>query len=105
MAQIVQNVATFRADRPWGAHLLTKVDRATVKLHWADQPYKWHVNDGSEAFVVLHGAVDMYFKEGGQTRCVRLGPAEIFIAEPGDEHVAHPIGEARILVIESEGSA
>jgi len=28
----------------------------------------------------------------------------MFIAEVGDEHVAHPVGEARILVIERKGS-
>jgi hypothetical protein len=28
----------------------------------------------------------------------------MFVAGTGDEHVAHPIGEARVLVIEREGS-
>ena len=28
---------------------------------WTDAPYKWHVNDGSEVFVVLDGEVDMPF--------------------------------------------
>ena len=34
----------------------------------------------------------------------RLGPADMFIAEAGDAHVAHPIGPARVLVIEKTGS-
>lgn len=29
---------------------------------------------------------------------------DVFIADDGDEHVAHPIGDARILVVEKHGS-
>ena len=82
----------------------TEIDGATVRLHWTDQPYKWHKNDGSEAFVVLDGAVDMHYRVGDAEHCVRLTASDIFIAEDGDEHVAHPIGEARILVVEQKGS-
>jgi len=28
---------------------------ATTRLHWTDQAYKWHVNDGEEVFVVPDG--------------------------------------------------
>jgi len=51
------------------------MDGTAVRLHWTDQPNKWHVNDGEEVF-----------------------------AGVGCEHVAHARGEARILVIEREGS-
>src|SRR3954447_8640898 len=105
MAYVVDDVATFRDDAAWGARDLTEVDGATVRLHWTDQPYRWHVNDGPEAFVVLSGEVDMLYRQGGEERRVRLKPSDIFVAEVGDEHVAHPIGEARILVIERKGSA
>jgi mannose-6-phosphate isomerase-like protein (cupin superfamily) len=102
--EIVQDVATFRADRAWGARDLAEIDGATVRLHWTNLPYKWHQNDGTEAFVVLNGQVDMHYRAHGSELCVRLGPSDIFIANEGDEHVAHPIGEARILVIERKGS-
>jgi hypothetical protein len=36
---------------------------------------------------------------------VRLCAGDLFHAGVGCEHVAHPRGEARILVIENEGSA
>ena len=42
----------------WDADHIATIDGATVKLHWTDQPYAWHVNDGEELFVVLDGAVD-----------------------------------------------
>ena len=51
MAQIVDDVSEFRADRPWGARDLAEVNGATVRLHWSDQPYIWHVNDGPEVFI------------------------------------------------------
>jgi mannose-6-phosphate isomerase-like protein (cupin superfamily) len=104
MPRIVKDVASFRASQAWGARDLIEIDGATVRLHWTDQPYRWHVNDGAEAFVVLAGEVDMHFKQDGREACVRLGPSDIFLAEAGDEHLACPVGEARILVVERKGS-
>ena len=68
------------------------------------QPYKWHVNDGEEVFAVMDGEVDMHYRENGEEHIVRLTSGDIFYAGIGTEHVAHPCGEARILVIEKEGS-
>ena len=104
MPDIVKDARTFRADRAWGARDLAEIDGATARLHWTDRPYKWHRNDGVEVFVVLEGAVDMHYREGNTEKTVRLESADIFIAHEGDEHVAHPDGEARILVIERKGS-
>ena len=104
MPTIVTDARRFTADRAWGARDLAEIDGATVRLHWTDQPYKWHVNDGREVFMVVDGAVDMHYREAGVEKVVRLGPADMFIAEVGDEHVARPVGEARILVIERKGS-
>ena len=73
-------------------------------MHWTDEPYKWHRNDRVEVFVVLDGTVDMYFREAGNEKAARLESKDMFVAFEGDEHVAHPVGEARILVIERKGS-
>jgi mannose-6-phosphate isomerase-like protein (cupin superfamily) len=104
MATVVTDARRFTADRAWGARDLAEIDGASVRLHWTDQPYKWHVNDGREVFLVLDGQVDMHYREGGAEKVVRLGPTDMFIAEVGDEHVACPVGEARILVVERKGS-
>ncbi len=53
------DAASFTADRAWGALDVLALQDATVRLHWTDAPYVWHVNDGPEVFVVLDGAVDM----------------------------------------------
>jgi mannose-6-phosphate isomerase-like protein (cupin superfamily) len=104
MPIIVEDGRSFRADRPWGARDLAEIDGATVRLHWTDQAYEWHVNDGTEAFVVIDGLVDMHYRVEGEEKVACLEPGSIFIAEPGDEHVARPRGEARILVVERKGS-
>ncbi|ODB35374.1 cupin [Pseudoalteromonas sp. BMB] len=95
---------TFTAQRAWGAKDISNMNGITTRLHWTDQPYKWHVNDGEEVFVVLDGEVDMFYKENGVEQSALLQTGDIFYASIGTEHVAHPRGEARILVIESEGS-
>ena len=96
--------AGFTADRAWGAQDLLALDAATVRLHWTDAPYRWHVNDGPEVFVVLDGAVDMHYRVAGAEAVERLTPGRVCIADVGDEHVAHPDGPARILVVERAGS-
>ena len=83
---------------------IANMNGTTVRLHWTDQSYKWHVNDGEEVFAVMDGEVDMHYRENGEERIVRLTSGDIFYAGIGTEHVAHPCGEARILVIEKEGS-
>ena len=76
----------------------------TTRLHWTDQPYKWHVNDGQEVFAVMDGCVEMRYKEEGEVKSKILRTGDIFYASEGTEHIAHPQGVARVLVIEKEGS-
>jgi mannose-6-phosphate isomerase-like protein (cupin superfamily) len=104
MPDIIQDAKQFRADKAWGARDLAEIDGATVRLHWTDAPYKWHVNDGTEVFAVIDGDVLMRYREAGQEKSVSLKPGDIFVAGVGDEHIAEPVGEARILVIERKGS-
>ena len=95
----------FTGKQAWAALDIANINGTTARLHWTDQPYRWHVNDGEEVFAVLDGTVDMHYREGGAEKVVTLRPGDIFFAEAGCEHVAHPRGEARILVVEREGSA
>ena len=94
----------FTGSRAWEAIDIERIDDVTIRLHWTDQPYKWHVNDGPEVFVVLDGVVEMHTRQNGVEQVHRLGIGDIFHARDGDEHVAHPIGGARVLVIERAGS-
>lgn len=94
----------FKPQKAWEAKEIANMNGITTRLHWTDQPYKWHINDGEEVFVVLNGIVEMLFKENGTEQSAILEAGDIFYASIGTEHVAHPRGEARVLVVESEGS-
>ncbi|MEH6527350.1 MAG: hypothetical protein V7723_14865 [Sneathiella sp.] len=94
----------FIGDKAWDAMDIEKIKNASVRLHWTDEPYIWHINDGPEVFVVLQGTVNMHVREASKEKIFSLQAGEIFHAEAGDEHKAFPIGTARILVIETDGS-
>jgi mannose-6-phosphate isomerase-like protein (cupin superfamily) len=94
----------FTATHAWGALDIANMGGITPRLHWTDQPYKWHVNDGEEVFAVLDGRVEMRYREGGVEQSAILETGDVFYASVGTEHVAHPIGAARILVVEAQGS-
>lgn len=90
--------------RAWDAMEIETFVDATVRLHWTDRPYVWHVNDGPEVFAVLDGVVDMHLRHFSGEQVFRLEVGDIFHAREGDEHRAVPQGVARILVIERKGS-
>jgi mannose-6-phosphate isomerase-like protein (cupin superfamily) len=95
---------SFTGSRAWESLPVANMNGITTRLHWTDEPYKWHVNDGEEVFVVLYGAVDMHYREGGAEKVTRMNVGDIFFASVGTEHFADPVGEARVLVVEREGS-
>ncbi len=104
MATIIR-ARDFTAPRAWGALDIATMDgRITTRLHWTDQPYRWHVNDGQEVFAVLDGCVDMHWRVDGRDQVARLEAGDVFYAGAGCEHVAHPRGAARALVVETAGS-
>lgn len=96
----VFEASAFTTDRPWAAIDIARIDDASVRLHWTDQPCIGHENDGPEVFVVLDGKVHMQFLENGEIATRRLKAGHIFCAAAGDARRATPIGHARILVVE-----
>ena len=98
------DATSFTADRAWGSTLLLDLGGYAARMHWTDQPYRWHENTGDELFVVLDGVVEMHYADGGGTRVHVLSPGQMALVQAGDRHVARPRGEARILVIERKDS-
>jgi mannose-6-phosphate isomerase-like protein (cupin superfamily) len=94
----------FKADLPWDAFRIACMAGISLRLHWTDRPYQWHVNDGEEVLAVLDGIVDMHYRDNNTDDVVTLAAGDIFFASIGTDHAAHPRGEARILVIEKSGS-
>ena len=86
----------------WSGPTYTGFGEAAVKLRWIKAPYRWHRNEGAELFLVLDGAVDMHVRSTGacETHVERLGPGQMLLIEDGDEHIAYPLSEARVLVVE-----
>ena len=66
---------TFTAERAWGALDIANMNGITTRLHWTDQSYKWHVNDGEEVFVVLDGQVLMHYREQGEDCLLYTSPS------------------------------
>ena len=100
----IVRASEYTGARAWEALSIAAIDNATVRLHWTDQPYRWHVNDGDEVFAVLDGEVAMHYRENGRELVAHLRAGDIFYAAEGDAHCAHPVGQARILVVERAGS-
>ena len=82
------------------------IGTAVAKLRWINSPFRWHRNTGRELFLVIDGQVDMHVRAGpdGPVEIVALTPGKLVLIEDGEEHIAHPRGEARILVVEQEES-
>jgi mannose-6-phosphate isomerase-like protein (cupin superfamily) len=53
---------------------------------------------------VLDGEVDMHYRVDGVEKVQHMRAGDICRAGVGDEHVAHPRGQARVLVVEKSGS-
>ena len=89
----------------WSGPTFPPINNAEAKLRWINRPFRWHRNDGPELFVVLDGVVDMHVRtaQTGET-ITRLSPGEMLLIEEGEEHIAYPQGEARVLVVEQAES-
>lgn len=94
--------ASFVGEASWRGPEVARLADAVVKLRWIDTPFVWHANTGDEVFVVLDGVVDMHTRAGrdAEVSVVTLSAGDLLFIGDREEHVAHPRGEARILVIE-----
>ena len=78
MSHKIIRSADFTATRAWGGLDITEMNGISVRLHWTDEPYKWHINDGEEVFAVMDGVVEMHYKERGEAKSVLLETGDIF---------------------------
>jgi len=89
----------------WSGPTMPPIGTAVAKLRWINSPFHWHRNHGSELFGVLDGEVEMRVRSGlGAAETVLLVRGQMLLIEEGEEHVAYPCGEARILVVEHADS-
>ncbi len=101
----IHDTNSFVSKKDWGKLYIANLNGMSVRVHTSSTPYHWHVNSGQEVFVVLDGEVEMRFERDGDAyKSVTLTSGMIAHMEDGCEHVAHPKGMARMLVIEKLGS-
>ncbi len=100
------DASSLNGPEDWSGPTLTGIGSAAVKLRWINAPFRWHRNDGPELFLVFDGEVDMHVRSEpeAEVEVVRLRPGQMAWIEDGEEHIACPLGEARILVVEREDS-
>ena len=98
-------MASLNGPGDWSGPTMPPIGNAVAKLRWINTPFRWHRNTGAELFLVLDGRVDMHVRAGPacEPQVVPLGAGQMVLIEDGEEHVAYPQGEARILVVEQEG--
>ena len=100
------DTADLAGPDDWTGPTMTGIGNAAAKFRWINTPFRWHRNTGAELFLVLDGEVDMHVRRDSEAApaIVRLGAGQALLIEDGEEHVAYPIGEARILVVEQADS-
>ncbi len=69
----------FTGERAWQALDIADFEGTSVRLHWTDQPYKWHINDGQEVFAVMQGRVEMFYRVAGEEKSVMQRSAISFM--------------------------
>lgn len=100
------DIRALTGPTDWSGPTYSGFGDASVKLRWIKDAYRWHRNDGPEIFLVLDGTVDMHVRSGdGQSVVQRLSAGKMIFIEGGEEHIAYPCGEARILVVERANPA
>ncbi len=101
MVDIVTGVADFRADEAWDGKRIATFGDTRSQLLWTDKPFHWHVNSTDELFVVLNGRVDMQYRDENGEQRIWLETGDMAVIRKGEEHVATPDGEVRLLIVAS----
>lgn len=95
----------FISDKEWGKLYIANFNDISVRIHSCTTPFQWHKNSTQEVFVVLDGEVELRYQRNKDTyKSVTLKAGMLAHMEAGCEHVAHPKGLARVLIIEQLGS-
>jgi mannose-6-phosphate isomerase-like protein (cupin superfamily) len=102
----IYDAMALRGPDDWSGPTLPAIGNAVAKLRWINTPFRWHRNTGRELFLVIDGEVDMHVRAApdAPVDVVNLTSGNMVLIDDGEEHVAYPHGEARILVVEQEDS-
>jgi mannose-6-phosphate isomerase-like protein (cupin superfamily) len=89
-------------DDEWSPKIVGELNDFHVKLVRISGEFVWHHHDAEdELFLVIDGAIDMYYRDkDGAERVERFGPGEFLIVPHGVEH--KPVGApgTKMLLLE-----
>jgi mannose-6-phosphate isomerase-like protein (cupin superfamily) len=94
-----QKLARFSGH--WSPRVVAEMNDYQFKLVKLQGEFVWHAHkDTDEVFIVLHGEMEIGFRDGTVT--VRAG--EMFVVPKGVEHITRAARECHALVIEPHGA-
>jgi mannose-6-phosphate isomerase-like protein (cupin superfamily) len=84
----------------WSPRVVAELNDVQFKLVKFLGDFVWHRHDDTdEAFIVLHGEMEIGFRD----RAVTLREGEMFVVPKGVEHITRAARECHALVIEPRG--
>ncbi|MBL8899619.1 MAG: cupin domain-containing protein [Planctomycetes bacterium] len=84
----------------WSPRVVAELNDLQFKLVKFEGEFVWHVHeDTDEAFLVLHGEMEIGLEEG----VVRLGVGDLYVVKKGVRHITRAERECHVLVLEPRG--
>lgn len=95
---LAQKLATF--SQHWSPRVVAEMNDYQFKLVKLQGEFAWHSHeDTDEVFLVLHGAMEIGFRD----RDITLGEGEMYVVPRGVEHITRARDECHALIIEPRG--
>ena len=86
----------------WSPKIVARVNDFALKVVKLDGDFVWHHHaDDDEIFLVLHGRIDMHYRDdGGAERLVTFGDGELLAMPRGVEHKPLAAAGTELLLFE-----
>jgi mannose-6-phosphate isomerase-like protein (cupin superfamily) len=100
-AKVVLSEKLAQFSEHWRPRIVGELNGQQVKLAKLKGEFVWHHHaHEDELFLILHGQLEMQFREGS----VRLGPGEFLIVPRGVEHRPVAEEEVSLMLFEPAGT-
>lgn len=84
----------------WSPRVIAEMNDYQFKLAKLQGEFVWHDHpDTDEAFIVVHGEMEIGFRDG----TVTLRAGEMYVVPRGVEHITRAEEECHVLIIEPRG--
>jgi mannose-6-phosphate isomerase-like protein (cupin superfamily) len=88
-------------DEKWKPKIVGELNDFQVKLVKPEGDFIWHHHEmEDELFLVIDGALDMFYRDDGVERVERFGPGEFLIVPHGVEHKPRAALGTQVLLLE-----